>query len=85
MTRVEHTIAIGPPIDEAFDFNTEPLNDPVWLSRVLDVHAPEGPITVGTELVETMRCLGRWVEVTWRVTMHEPPVRSAAEAGAESS
>ena len=54
MTRVEHTIAIGPPIDEVFDFITEPLNGPVWLSRVLDVH-------------------------------HEPPVRSAAEAEAESS
>ena len=38
MTRVEHTTAIGPPIDEIFDFNTEPLNRPVWLSRVLDVH-----------------------------------------------
>ena len=35
--------------------------------------------------IETMRSVGRWVEVTWRVTEHEPPVRSAAEAGAESS
>ena len=51
MTRVEHKVAIGPPIDEVFDFITDPL-----------------------------RFLGSWVEVTWRVTEHEPPVRSAAES-----
>ena len=38
MMRFEHTIEIGPPIEEVFGFITEPLNDPVWLSRVLDVH-----------------------------------------------
>ena len=54
MTRVEHTVEIGPPI------------------------------AVGSRFVETTRLLGRWVEVTWRVTEHEPPARSAAEAGAES-
>ena len=82
MTRVEHTIAIGRPIDEVFDFITDPLNDPVWLSSVLDVRAPQGPIAVGSEFVETMRFLGRRVEVTWRVTEYEPPVRSAAQATA---
>ena len=43
MTRVEHMIAIGPPIDEVFHLITEALDDPVWLSSVLDVHAPEAP------------------------------------------
>ena len=75
MTRVEHTIEIGPPIGEAFDFLTEPLSDPGWQSNVLD--ARERPIAVGSEFVETMRFLGRWVEVTCRLTEHEPAVRSA--------
>ena len=35
--------------------------------------------------METMRSLDHWVEVAWRVTEHEPPVRTAAEAGAKSS
>ena len=54
MTCVEHTIAIRPPIDEVFDFITEPFKGAVWLSGVLDV--------------EKM-----------------PPVRSAADSGAEST
>jgi hypothetical protein len=49
MTRVEHTIEIARPLDEVFDFITDPVNDPVWLSSVLDVRAPEGPIAVGSE------------------------------------
>lgn len=80
MTRVDHTIEIERPIDEVFDFITDPVNDPVWLSSVLDVRAPGGPIGVGSEFLETMRFLGRRVEVTWRVSEHEPPVRSAAQA-----
>ncbi len=42
MMRFEHTIEIGPPIDEVFGFITEPLNDPARLSSVLDVQAPRG-------------------------------------------
>jgi len=38
-----------------------------------------------TPVEQRMRSLGRWVEVTWRVTEHEPAVCSAAEAAAESS
>ena len=54
MTRLEHKIAIGSPIDVVFDFITEPFNVPAWLSSVLDIHIPREPIVVGSEFVETM-------------------------------
>jgi hypothetical protein len=54
MKRIEHKIAIRPPIDVVFDFITEPLKDRAWLSSVLDIHPHEGPIVVGSEFVETM-------------------------------
>jgi Polyketide cyclase / dehydrase and lipid transport len=80
MTRVEHSIEIARPIDEVFAFIAEPANDPIWLSSVLDVRADEGPIRAGTAFSETMRFLGRRVDVTWRVSEHGPPVRLAVEA-----
>ena len=53
MTRVEHKIAIGPPIDVVFDFISEPLNDPARLRSVLDLHAAKG-LVVFSGFVEAM-------------------------------
>jgi hypothetical protein len=41
MTRVQHTSAIGPPTHEDFDIITEPVNDRIALSSLLDVHGLE--------------------------------------------
>lgn len=81
MTKIEHSVVIGRPIEDAWAYVIDPANNPVSQGPVIEVRRGVGvPMQVGSELEEVMEFLGRRFEVTWVVTEYEPMRRSAVRA-----
>jgi uncharacterized membrane protein len=80
MTRIEHTVTIDRPVDEVWDYMMDARNDPVWMAHVVDVgRGADQPVEPGLEIDETIKFLGKRLQVTMKVTEHEPKRRSAIE------
>ena len=69
MARAEHTLVIGRPADEVFEFLTDFSNVP---SGSIEVQRPEGSLGVGTTYVQVLRFLGKRIETTLEVTEFDP-------------
>jgi uncharacterized membrane protein len=80
VARAEHTVVIGRPADEVFEFLTDFSNVPSWQSGSIDVREPDGPLGVGTTYVQVLRFLGKRIETTLEVTEFEPGRRFALKA-----
>lgn len=80
MARAEHTLVIGRPADEVFEFLTDFSNVPSWQSGSIDVQEPEGSLTVGTTYVQVLKFLGKRIKTTLEVTEFEPGRRFALKA-----
>ncbi len=72
MARVESSIVIERPVEEVFDFVTDPRNEALWSSLIVEQEkTSEGPTGVGTSLRNTVRFLGRQFDMTFEITEHE--------------
>jgi uncharacterized membrane protein len=72
MRRVEASVVINRPIDEVFEFATNPENDSVWQSGVLESgQVSEGPLGVGATTREVRKLLGRQMESVAEVIEYE--------------
>ncbi len=68
---------IDRPVHEVFAYATDPYNVPRWVPYVEKVEVrPDGPLGVGSEIVQTVR--GR--EGVWRVTEYVPNAYCKYEA-----
>ena len=77
---VKETIFIRRPVEDVFDFVSNPSNDTAWRSGVAEcVVQSEGPIGVGTTGYRRERFMGREVELDWRITEYVHPERTAWE------
>jgi len=77
---VKETIFIRRPVEDVFDFVSDPSNDTAWRSVVAEcVVQSEGPIGVGTTGYRRERFMGREVEFEWRITEYVHPERTAWE------
>ncbi|CAN5127013.1 MAG: SRPBCC family protein [Nocardioidaceae bacterium] len=78
MTRFEHSVVIGRPIEAVWAYLIDPANNPAWQGPVIEVRRGAGvPLEVGSEIEEVMQFLGRRFDLTWVVTALEPMRRSA--------
>ena len=75
MADVSLSIVVERPIEEVFAFVTDARNDPLWQaaaglweSRLL----PEGPVGVGTQILELWHAMGVKAQATSEVTTYEP-------------
>jgi carbon monoxide dehydrogenase subunit G len=68
MARYEASVVINRPVEEVFEFVTNPKNDLLWQSGVLESEqTSEGPMGVGTTLRSVSQSMGRRMEGTWEV------------------
>lgn len=73
MARIEASVVIDRPIDEVFEFVSNPENDSQWQSGVLESgQTSEGPMGVGATSREVRQFLGRRIESTVEITEYEP-------------
>jgi len=73
MARIEASVVINRPVEEVFEFVTNPKNDLLWQSGVLESEqTSEGPMGVGTTLRSASQFVGRRMEGTAEVTEYEP-------------
>lgn len=78
MARYEHSVVIERPIEEVWAFVTDPANNAMWQTTIVETRTGSNrPLDVGSKVAEVRQFLGRRVESTWEVTQHEPPTRSA--------
>jgi len=68
MARIEASVVINRPVEEVFEFVTNPKNDLVWQTGILESEqTSEGPMGVGTTLRSVSQFLGRRMEGTGEV------------------
>jgi uncharacterized protein YndB with AHSA1/START domain len=78
MRRIEVSVVINRPIEEVFAYVTNPENEPLWQSGVLESElVGEGPLGVGAKTREVRKLLGRRLESTAEVTAYEPNAKIA--------
>jgi uncharacterized membrane protein len=74
MYAFEHSIFINRPVQEVFDFATNPDNTPKWQSSVESAEwTSNGPVGVGATWRAESKFLGRKIEATTQVTSWDPP------------
>jgi uncharacterized protein YndB with AHSA1/START domain len=81
MIVIEESITINRPRQEVWEYVTDPANEPVWQSGVIEFEAnykPGNP-EVGDTFRESEKFLGRHLEMTGKVTQVEPGKRFGAE------
>src|SRR5258707_8992962 len=79
-TTVTVSGVIRRPVHEVFAFITDARNAPQWqtksgLQRIQQI--PEGPVGVGTRIIEVWKFMGREAEGTSEVTEYEPNTKYA--------
>ena len=73
MARIEASVVINRPVEEVFGFVTNPRNDVLWQSGVLESEqTSEGPMGVGTTFRTVGLMMGRQMEMTAEVAEYEP-------------
>jgi uncharacterized protein YndB with AHSA1/START domain len=78
MKRIETSVVINRPIEEVFAYATNPENDKLWQSGVVESGlVGEGPLGVGVQTREVRKFLGRRLEGTAEITEYEPNVKIA--------
>jgi uncharacterized membrane protein len=78
MARMETSVVIDRPIEEVFEFATNPENDMKWQSGILESGlVGDGPMGVGAQTREVRTFLGRRLESTSEITEYEPNAKLA--------
>jgi uncharacterized membrane protein len=71
MTKLEHSVIINRPVEEVFEFMTNPENEKKYRTDLLEMEVTsEGPMGVGSTTREVAQFLGRKIETTGEVTEH---------------
>lgn len=78
MATITNSIIVQRPEQEVFAFVTDARNNPQWQSRSglrQTIQSPDGPVGVGTRVIETWRYMGRDSTSTSEVTAYAPNQR----------
>ncbi len=82
MVRVEDSIVVARPIEDVFDYLTDPETLPEWQGSALEARVEgEGPMRAGSRVLERRKFLGRRLESTMEVVEYELPRRFAIKVG----
>ncbi len=74
MIEVEHTLEIGRPLDEVFEYLTDVSRLPEWQSSAESAEL-EGELRKGARIKEVRTFMGRRATSTLEVTEYDPPRR----------
>lgn len=74
MIEVEHTLEIGRPLDEVFEYLTDVSRLPEWQSSAESAEL-EGELRKGARIREVRTFMGRRATSTMEVTEYDPPRR----------
>ena len=78
MIYIDHTVTIDRPLEEVWDFVSDPANNPQWQSGVeLSDQSPSGPIKIGTRVRIVRKFMGQRIEVVFETTVFEPNTQFA--------
>ncbi len=81
MAKYEQSVWIDRPVEEVFDFATNPEKEPLWNEAMQESEiTSEGPMGVGTRVRSVSRVLGRTAESTWEVTEYEVNRKKAVKS-----
>ena len=81
MANYEQSVWINRPVEEVFEYATNPENEPLWNTGMQESEiTSEGPLGVGTKVRSVSHVLGRTVETTWEVTEYEVNRRKAVKS-----
>jgi uncharacterized protein YndB with AHSA1/START domain len=87
-TTVTTSIIIQRPVEEVFAFATDARNNPQWQSRSglqRSQQLPDGPVGVGTRIIEVWKFMGIESESTSEVVEYEPDRKYTRRAISGSS
>ena len=74
MYKFESSIFINRPVQEVFDFVTNPANNATWVSGIESAEwTSDGPPGVGSTIKEVAKLLGRKIEAVAEITGWDPP------------
>ena len=80
MSKVSGTVAIARKPEEVFAYLDDFGARKTWQKDITTTKVlTDGPVRVGTEVEETRQMGKRTIVSRWRVTTHEPPMRSTFE------
>ncbi len=78
MIYMDHTVTIDRPLEEVWDFVSDPANNPQWQSSIeLSDQSPSGPIKIGTLVRIVRKFMGQRIEVVLETTVFEPNAQFA--------
>jgi carbon monoxide dehydrogenase subunit G len=73
MIDIDHSVTIDRPLEEVWDFVSDPANNPQWQSGVIQSdQSPIGPIGVGTRVRIVRRLMGQRMELVLETTEFAP-------------
>jgi hypothetical protein len=71
MVRFEERVVINRPAPEVFTFISDLENDPPWTTATTVRRTSPGPIGIGTTFHQTVRFIGRDLELSFKVVGYE--------------
>ena len=81
MASYERSVWINRPVEQVFEFATNPENEPLWNTGMQESEITSaGPLGVGAKVRSVSRVLGRNVETTWEVTEYEMNRKKAVKS-----
>ena len=73
MTKIETSVTINRPVEEVFEFATDPDRVAQWAGPVAESRkTSDGPVGVGTTSSRLTHFLGRTMAATYEITAYEP-------------
>ncbi len=76
MVEFEHRVFINRPLEEVFDFVSNPENDSQWIGPVESAwFASDGPVGAGSIVSSKAKFMGRSMESDSEVTVWDPPTK----------
>jgi uncharacterized protein YndB with AHSA1/START domain len=80
MAQIERSIFIKAPLEQVFDYATNPDNQPSWARDVIDVkRRSPGPVAVGTTWIQVVTGFFMAQQALGKVIEYEPPHRFAQQ------
>lgn len=73
MAKVKTSVWIARPVEDVFNYVTDPENIALWAGPVLEAKkTSQGPVGVGTTSTRKTQLFGRTMESNYEITAYEP-------------
>jgi uncharacterized membrane protein len=70
---VRASIRINRPVDQVFEYISDPTNDPAWISGIVSAQVTTGlPVGRGTQVKRVAKFLGKKIEYVLEITDFQP-------------